>query len=151
MVAEPLQEAGGEPDCSVRTLGRTLDRGGFTFGTGTRSQPLKEKDHGVAARHRSLRDKRAHRQGDDVMRPEGYLDESYMNKNHSNDCMWYWDEEGPWVHKPPGQGARLISIHAMTKNGWIPDATCIFKRTRKTGDYHGQMPHDIFPTWCSAQ
>jgi transposase len=151
MVAEPLQEAGGDPDCSVSTLGRTLDRGGFTFGKGTRSQPLKEKDHGVAARHRSLRDKRAHRQGDDVMRPEGYLDESYVNKNHSNDFMWYWDDDGPWVHKPPGKGARLIIIHAMTKNGWIPDATCIFKSTRKTGDYHGQMHHDIFTKWCSAQ
>jgi hypothetical protein len=36
MVAAHLQEAGGDPDFSVRTLGRTLDRWGFTFGQGTR-------------------------------------------------------------------------------------------------------------------
>ena len=142
MVAEHLQEAGGDPDFSVSTLGRTLDRWGFTFGKGTRSQHLKEKDHVVAARHRYLRDKRANRKGDDVIRPEVYLDESYVNKNHSNDFIWYWDEDGPWVQKPTGKGERLIIIHAMTKNGWIPDAKLIFKSTRKTGDYHGQMHHE---------
>jgi hypothetical protein len=26
---------------------------------------------------------------DDVIRPEVYLDESYVNKNHSNDFIWY--------------------------------------------------------------
>jgi len=76
MLAEYLQAEGGDPHCSVSTLGRALDRGGFTFGKGTRSQHLKEKDHVVAARHRYLREKRGNRQGDDVMRPEVYLDES---------------------------------------------------------------------------
>ena len=151
MVAEHLKEAGGDPDFSVRTLGRTLDRWGFTFGKGTRSQHLKEKDHVVAARHRYLRDKRANRKGDDVIRPEVYLDESYVNKNHSNDFIWYWDEDGPWVQKPTGKGERLIILHAMTKNGWLPDAKLIFKSTRKTGDYHGQMNHDIFTKWFSEQ
>ena len=70
MLAEYLQAEGGDPHCSVSTLGRALDRWGFTFGKGTRSQHLKEKDHVVAARHRYLREKRGNRQGDDVMRPE---------------------------------------------------------------------------------
>lgn len=43
-----------EQEFSVRTLGRALDRWGFTFGKGVRSQRLKEKDHVIAARRRYL-------------------------------------------------------------------------------------------------
>jgi transposase len=151
MLAEHLKEEGCDANFSVRTLGRTLDRWGFTFGKGTRSQHLKEKDHVVAARQRYLRAKRAHRRGDDVMRPEVYLDESFVHKNHSNDFLWYSDEDGPWVQKPTGKGERLIIINAMTKSGWIPGAKLTFKSTRKTGDYHGQMNHDLFTTWFTEQ
>jgi hypothetical protein len=70
MLADYLKEEEGVPDFSVRTLGRALDRWGFTFGKGTRSQHLKEKDHVVAARQRYLRAKRANRRGADVIRPE---------------------------------------------------------------------------------
>ena len=151
MLAEHRQKEGADPNFSLRTLGRTLDRWGCTFGKGTRSQHLKEKDHVVAARQRYLREKRANRQGDGVIRPEVYLDESYVNKNHSNDFIWYSDEDGPWVQKPTGKGERLIIIHAMTKNGWIPGAQLTFKSTKKTGDYHGQMHHDLFTKWFTEQ
>jgi transposase len=77
MLAAYLKQEGCDPHFSLRTLGRALDRWGFTFGKGTRSQHLKEKDHVVAARQRYLRAKRANRQGADVIRPEVYLDESY--------------------------------------------------------------------------
>ena len=151
MLAEYLKAEGGDPNFSVRTLGRALDRWSFTFGKGTRSQHLKEKDHAAAARHRYLREKRGNRKGDDIIRPEVYLDESYVNKNHSNDFIWYWEEDGPWVQKPTGKGERLIIMHAMTKNGWIPNAKLVFKSTRKTGDYHGQMNHDLFSKWFSER
>jgi transposase len=151
MLSEYLKKESGDADFSIRTLGRALDRWGFTFGKGTRSQHLKEKDHVVAARHRYLREKRSNRKGDEVIRPEVYLDESYVNKNHSNDFIWYWDEDGPWVQKPSGKGERLIIIHAMTKDGWIPNAKLVFKSTKKTGDYHGQMNHDLFSKWFIEQ
>jgi len=151
MLAAYLKQEGCEPDFSLRTLGRALDRWGFTFGKGTRSQHLKEKDHVVAARQRYLREKRANRQGDDVRRPEVYLDESYVNKNHSNDFIWYSDEDGPWVQKPTGKGERLIILNAMTQRGWVPGAKLTFKSTKKTGDYHGQMNHDLFTKWFTEQ
>jgi transposase len=151
MLSEYLKEEGSAPNCRVRTLGRALDRWGFTFGKGTRSQHLKEKDHVVAARYRYLRAKRGNRKGDNVIRPEVYLDEAYVNKNHSNDFIWYWDEDGPWVQKPTGKGERLIIMHAMTKTGWIPTAQLVCKSTRKTGDYHGQMNHELFSKWFSEQ
>jgi hypothetical protein len=151
MLSEYLKEKGGDPNCSMSTLGRALDRWGLTCGKGTRSQHLKEKDHVVAARHRDLREKRANRKGDGVIRPEVYVDESYVHKNHSNDFIWYWDEDGPWVQKPSGKGERLIIMHAMMQTGWIPNAQLVFKSTRKTGDYHGQMNHDLFCKWCREQ
>ena len=134
----------------VATLARTLNRWGFEFGKGTRSQHLKEKDHVIAARQRYLRKKRDNRTSGidtDTIRPEVYLDESYVNKNHSNDFIWYSDEDGPWVQKPTGKGERLIIINAITKSGWISGSKLVFKSTRKTGDYHGQMNWDLFKKW----
>ncbi|MDM8544453.1 hypothetical protein QUF90_25535, partial [Desulfococcaceae bacterium HSG9] len=58
-----LKAEGSEQEFSVRTLGRALDRWGFTFGKGVRTQRLKEKDHVVVARQRYLRQKIASRKG----------------------------------------------------------------------------------------
>ena len=132
---------------SVRTLGRALDRWGFMFGKGVRTQRLKEKDHVIAARQRYLRRKLANRKDEGTIRPEVYLDESYVNKNHSNDFVWYFDDDGPWIQKPTGKGERLIIINAITKDGWVPGVKLTFKSTKKTGDYHGQMNQKLFTKW----
>lgn len=68
---------------------------------------------------------------------------------HSNDFIWYSSADGPWVQKPTGFGARLIIINAITKSGWVPSAKLVFKSTRKTGDYHGQMNWNLFSKWFS--
>ena len=84
-------------------------------------------------------------------RPEVYLDEFYINKNHSNDFIWYFTADGPWVQKPTGQGERLIIMNAITKDGWVPNAKMVFKSSRKTGDYHGQMNFELFKKWFSEK
>ena len=142
-----LAEGAPDTEFHIATLARALDRWGFTFGKGTRSQHLKEKDHVVAARQRYLRRKMANRADGRLRRPEVYLDESYVNKNHSNDLIWYFDEDGPWVQKPTGKGERLIIVNAITAEGWVPNAKLVFKATKKTGDYHGQMNWGIFRKW----
>jgi transposase len=142
-----LEEVAPEQEFSIRTLGRALDRWGFTFGKGVRTQRFKEKDHVVVARQRYLRRKRANRKGKGTIRPEVYLDESYVNKNHSKDLVWYYDDDGPWIQKPTGKGERLIIMNAITKDGWVPGAKVTFKSTRKTGDYHGQMNQTMFTKW----
>jgi hypothetical protein len=85
--------------------------------------------------------------GTEMIRPEVYLDESYINKNHSNDFIWYYGEDGPWVQKPTGRGERLIIMNAITRDGWVPNAKTVFKSTKKTGDYHGQMNFELFAKW----
>jgi len=151
-IREFLKECSVDEPFHIATLARTLNRWGFEFGKGTRSQHLKEKDHVVAARQRYLRkmrDNRASKIDADTIRPEVYLDESYVNKNHSNDFIWYSGEDGPWVQKPTGKGERLIIINAITKTGWVSGSKLVFKSTRKTGDYHGQMNWSLFRKWFS--
>jgi len=144
-----LIESSNEEKISNITVGRTLDRWGFEFGKGKRTQHLKEKDHVIVARRQYLRRMRENRKNklNETIRPEVYLDESYVNKNHSNDFTWYSKEDGPWLQKPTGKGERLIIINAITKGGWVPNAKVVFKSTRKTGDYHGQMNADLFEKW----
>ena len=79
MLCRHLAEFAPEQEFSVRTLGRSLDRWGFTFGKGVRTQRFKEKDHVVAARQSYLRRKLANRKAEGTFRPEVYLDESYVN------------------------------------------------------------------------
>jgi transposase len=102
-------------DIPAVTLWRTLQRWGFTYGTGKRRSALKEHDYVVLARRRYLRQKRANRNPDgSLKRPEVYLDESFVNKNSSGQFTWYLEEDGPWVNKPSGKGPRLIIVHALT-------------------------------------
>ena len=143
-----LQDKSPHQSYHISTLARTLDRWGFEFGRGIRTQHLKEKDYIVTARQRYLRRMRDNRDSDrQPIRAEVYLDESYINKNHSNDWVWHSIEEGPWIQKPTGKGERLIILNAITKEGWVPGAKVVFKSSRKTGDYHGQMDGDLFQKW----
>jgi transposase len=144
-----LKERSPDESFHLSTLARTLDRWGFEFGKGTRTQHLKEKDYIVVARQHYLRHMRQNRMvsGSRLIRPEVYLDESYVNKNHSKDFVWYSSEDGPWIQKPTGKGERLIIMNAITKDSWVPEAKVVFKSTRKTGDYHGQMNGDLFQKW----
>jgi transposase len=133
------------------TLTRMLDRWGFEFGRGKRSQHLKEKDETIALRQKYLRRIRANRNNGQPIREEIYLDESYVNKNHSNDLIWYSGEDGPWIQKPTGKGERLIIVNAISSQGWVDGAQLVFQAKRKTGDYHGQMNASLFQKWFSEK
>ncbi len=119
-----------ELHCEVAntTLWRALQRWGFEFGKGIRSAQLKESERIVIMRRQYLRLKRSNREGKGgTDRPEVYLDESYINKNHSNDNTWYYEEDGIIIGKPTGKGERLIIIDAITKDGWVPNSRFVFK------------------------
>jgi len=139
-------------DIPRMTLWRALKRWGFTHGEGRRRDSLKEEDRVILARRNYLRAKRANRNPDgSLKRPEVYLDETYINKNHSSRFTWYLDDDGPSVNKPSGVGPRLILVHAITKDGWINGAQLVFEAKKRTGDYHGQMNWDNFSHWFKTQ
>lgn len=137
----------------IKTLGRAMIRWGFEFGKGMRTQHLKEKDSVIVARRVYLRKMKENRIDDseETKKTEVYLDESYVNKNHSNDYVWYHGEDGNLIQKSTGNGDRLVIINAITKEGWVPNAKLIFKSTRKTGDYHGQMNGTLFEKWFETE
>ena len=141
-----------EIDIPVMTLWRTLQRVGFVYGKNKRRSTLKEKDYVIAARRRYLREKLANRQADGTLkRPEVYLDETYLNKNHSTDETWYFGEDGSWVNKPSGKGPRLIIVHAITRDGWVDGAELVFQAKTSSGNDHGQMDYENFSTWFIDQ
>ena len=152
LVREHLFNISPEFTFPLTTLWRTLSRWGFTYGTGKRRSALKERDYVILARRRYLRQKRLNRKPDGTfIRPEVYLDETFINKNHSNRFTWYSDEDGPDVNKPSGKGERLIIVNAITTDGWVSNAKLIFEARKKTGDYHGQMCWEIFSRWFAEQ
>jgi transposase len=141
-----------ELEVASATFWRALKRWGFAHGTGQRRCALKEQPYVLQARREYLRRKRGNRNPDGtVKRPEIYLDETYVNKNHSNQFTWYREEDGPWVNKPSGVGPRLIVVNAIGYDGWIKKADLVFQAKKRTGDYHGQMNWDNFSRWFSTQ
>jgi len=139
-------------DVERSNLWRALQRWGFTFGTGRRRDSLKERDYVIHARREYLRQIRANRTaGGSCIHPEVYLDETYVNKNHSQQLTWYSQEDGPWVNKPSGVGPRLIIVHAITHAGWVDGAQLVFEAKKRTGDYHGQMNWENFSTWFTEK
>jgi len=151
-ISDFMQERDPDSHFHRTTLTRALDRWGFEFGQGTRSQHLKEKDEIIVLRQQYLRRMRSNRdKKGNPIKSEIYLDESYVNKNHSNDFIWYSEEDGPWVKKPTGKGERLIIVNAISSCGWVNDAKLVFQSKRKTGDYHGQMNAELFQKWFSKK
>lgn len=139
-------------DIPKTNLWRALNRWGFTYGEGRRRDSLKEQDYVILARREYLRAKLSNRNPDGTLkRTEVYLDETYINKNHSNSFTWYLNEDGPWVNKPSGVGPRLIIVHAITKDGWVDEAQLVFQAKKRTGDYHGQMNWENFSKWFKTQ
>jgi transposase len=141
-----------EAEISLATLWRCLKRWGFVHGTGKNRSTLKERPYVILARRKYLRAKRANRNLDSTLkRPEVYIDETYINKNHSSRFTWYLEQDGPWVNKPSGKGPRFIIVHAITKDGWVDGADLVFEAKKRTGDYHGQMDWENFSKWLSNQ
>lgn len=141
-----------EIDIPKMTLWRALNRWGFNHGEGRRRNSLKEQDRVILARREYLRAKLANRNPDGTLkRPEVYLDETYINKNHSCRFTWYLKDDGPLVNKPSGVGPRFILVHAITENGWVDGAQLVFEAKKRTGDYHGQMNWDNFSMWFKSQ
>ncbi len=152
LVRQHLAQIKPEYEFPTTTLWRTLSRWGFTYGTGKRRSALKERDYVILARRRYLRQKRLNRKPDGTfIRPEVYLDETFVNKNHSNQFTWYLDEDGPEVNKPSGKGDRLIIVNAITLDGWVSNAKLVFEAKKNTGDYHGQMDWGNFSRWFTEQ
>ena len=137
-------------------LRRGLLRNGFYFGKVCRRNGLKEREDVVANRRKYLAVLRANRdQKGLTIRPEVYLDETFVHVNHRK--QFTWNAEGSLVNVPSGVGARLIILDAIIQHdregryGWVNGAHLHFKSGRRTGDYHGAMNTENFTQWMTTQ
>jgi len=109
-------------------------------------QFLMERNDIVALRNTFLRKMCNLRFSGDT-RPVIYLDETWMNQNHSRIHTWQSDMNSEGFKVPTGKGDRLIIFHAgAAKFGFISGSKLIF-RSKNYGDYHSQMNSQIFHDW----
>lgn len=108
---------------------------------------LMERNDIVALRCKFLRQMCTMRQNKDS-RPIVYLDETWVNQNHSRSIAWQHDDMvGPKI--PTGKGGRLIVVHAgCAKYGFIQNSKLVFRsNTGNSTDYHSQMNSEVFKSW----
>ncbi|KAE9532327.1 hypothetical protein AGLY_009950, partial [Aphis glycines] len=82
-------------------------------------------------------------------RPVVYLDETWVNQNHSRSRIWQNNEETEGFKIPTGKGGRLIITHnGSSRFGFIGGPTFVFKcQAGNSTDYHSSMNSDVFKQW----
>lgn len=82
-------------------------------------------------------------------RPVVYLDETWVNQNHSRSYIWQNIEGTEGLKVPTGKGCRLIITHAGSSSfGFIEGSKLVFKcKAGNSTDYHSSMDADVFKTW----
>ena len=95
-------------------------------------------------------------------RPIFYLDESFINSNHSPskvltdttvksaaDAAARGLSTG--IPRPAGKGPRVIIIGCGSSDGWVPGSAVIWKRCAEQGvitaDYHSDINAENFKPW----
>jgi len=82
--------------------------------------------------------------------PIFYLDETFLNTNHTKAKCWVIDGSGGF-RVPTGKGGRLIILHAGSKDGFVPDALLSFESKTRSKDYHEEMNGEVFLEWFKSQ
>ena len=84
--------------------------------------------------------------GDD--RPIFYLDETWVNQNHSKKDIWQDSTGRGGLGVPVGKGSRLIVCHVgSAKTGFIPESKWVFRSRKSDTDYHSEMNAQSFKDW----
>lgn len=85
-----------------------------------------------------------------LKRPTFYLDETWVNQNHSKSMIWQDPEERGGLKVPVGKGGRLIVLHAgSAETGFVKECKLIFhaQKSSLNTDYHNEMNSKLFKEW----
>ena len=106
---------------------------------------LMERSDIVLARTRFLR-KMHELKAEADPRQRVYLDETWVNQNHSKNYCWESNDGKGGLKVPTGKGRRLILCHAGSASGFIPECKWLFRSKGKdnNADYHNEMNGDSF-------
>ncbi|KAE9521640.1 hypothetical protein AGLY_017936 [Aphis glycines] len=82
-------------------------------------------------------------------RPVVYLDETWVNQNHSRSRIWQNNEETEGFKIPTDKGGRLIITHnGSSRFGFMEVSKFVFKcQAGNSTDYHSSMNSDVFKQW----
>ena len=75
-----------------------------------------------------------------------FLDETWVFSKSGDRRMWQ-DGSKYSSFKKTGNGIRYVIVHAGNKDGFVKNASLIFKCNKKTGDYHDNMNTANFEKW----
>lgn len=127
---------------SRTSLWRILPKVGFKFKMIDKRRIIMERGDIALQRVSFLEDAKLISDWDNVV----FLDETWLNANHTLSKMWTDDTAHASTSVPQGKGERLIICHAGNLKGFIPNALLAFK-SNKTGDYHEEMNAEKFEEW----
>ncbi|XP_050059675.1 uncharacterized protein LOC126550967 [Aphis gossypii] len=109
---------------------------------------LMERNDIVAARVKFLRKMHEFRRNNDS-RPVVYLDETWVNQNHTRGYIWQNSDNTEGLKVPIGKGGRLIVCHAWSSSfGFVKNSKLVFRcKSGSSADYHSQMNATVFEQW----
>lgn len=134
-------------DISKSTLWRCLKKIGFVFKkTDDNRKIICERGDLIKKRAAYLRKiKQARTENTNLV----YLDETWINVNHTFKKEWMHKDKNYGRSIPTGKGQRLILLHAVDRStGFLPSCKLLFKSISTDGrDYHTEMNATIFEDW----
>lgn len=127
---------------SVSTLWRVMSKIGFKWKKVDKRKIIMERGDIALTRVTFLEAAKDISDWDNVV----FLDETWLNANHTVGKMWTDDTAHASTKVPEGKGERLIICHAGTAKGFISNTLLAFK-SKKTNEYHEEMNSDKFEGW----
>lgn len=127
---------------SLPSLVTTLKNIGFGYKKSNKRKIIMERTDVVLARIDFLRQINEITNWDKVV----FLDETWLNVNHTLSKSWTDDKAESTMNVPEGKGQRLIIAHAGTSAGFVPNCLLAFKSV-KTINCHEDMNFEKFKDW----
>ncbi|XP_046966920.1 uncharacterized protein LOC124534920 [Vanessa cardui] len=88
-------------------------------------------------------------------RPIVYTDETYVLTSHVRQNTWLPQNNYPKGNKQFSKklstGSRFIVVHAGSSDGFVPNASLVYKAASTSGDYHSNMNHDNYTKWLNEK
>lgn len=132
---------------SVRSIRRLLHTLGFKYNRANDGRKfLLERRDIVVARAQFLR-KMLTLKEEEIPNNRIYLDETWVNQNHTKQYIWQLSDKSGGLKVPTGKGGRLIVCHAGGAKGFIAQCKWVFRSKKSDTDYHSQMNNVSFKKW----
>ena len=143
-----LREEFPDFECSVDSVRRWMLKIGFKYKKENNRQHLMEQPS-IRLKRLQFLDSYRKIKNENIFNPV-FLDETWVFSKGSDRKTWQ-DESESTRCKKTGDGARYVVLHCGNSNGFVKDASLIFKANKKTGDYHDNMNSKNFENWFKTQ